>query len=119
MTLSAEQRAALAARLRAGRRTVEAPPAGPFTQLNTDGGEPLYAVHAVGGTVHGYIPLAAALTGTYTVQGIAASVPAPASLAEMADRYAELIRSAGPGPYRLFGWSMGGVVAYEAALRLG
>lgn len=119
MTLSAEQRATLAARLRAGRRAVDTAPRGPILDIGPGDGPPLYAVHAVGGTVHGYAPLAVALAGAYSVKGIEASADPPASLAEMADRYAALIRAAGPGPYRLLGWSMGGVVAYETAVRLG
>ncbi len=42
-----------------------------------------------------------------------------ASLAALADDYTGRIRAAQPdGPYRLAGWSMGGVIAFEVARRL-
>lgn len=82
-------------------------------------------MHAIGGTVHPYAPLAARLAADFTVYGLQASGLAPgsapaASLDAMADAYLAAIRSAQPegGPYRLSGWSMGGLVAYELARRL-
>ncbi|MGH3403387.1 MAG: non-ribosomal peptide synthetase [Streptosporangiaceae bacterium] len=42
-----------------------------------------------------------------------------ASLSQMAQDYVEQIRTVRPsGPYRLLGWSFGGVVAHEVAVRL-
>src|SRR6185295_43164 len=41
------------------------------------------------------------------------------SLEEMAERYLEALRAVQPeGPYRLGGWSMGGIVAFEMARQL-
>ena len=85
----------------------------------------LFLVHAIGGTVHPYAPLAAQLAGDFAAYGLQApgltsgSTPA-ASLGAMTDLYLAAIRSAQPegGPYRLSGWSMGGLVAYELARRL-
>ena len=61
----------------------------------------------------------------FAVYGLQASGLAPgsapaASLDAMTDAYLAAIRSAQPegGPYRLSGWSMGGLVAYELARRL-
>jgi thioesterase domain-containing protein len=83
----------------------------------------LFAVHAVGGTVFGYAPLAKEIAGTFKVYGIEAagladgSTPA-ASLSSIVDSYVDAIRTVQPGgPYMLAGWSMGGIVAYELAGR--
>ncbi|MET8154234.1 thioesterase domain-containing protein [Actinoplanes sp. NPDC049668] len=117
--LTDAQRAALAARLRQNRSGRADTAAGPVVQLGREGA-PAFAVHAVSGTVHEYGALARELDGTYRVSGIAAARDVPvADLAVLADRYAGLIRGAHPdGPYRLVGWSMGGVLAYETARRL-
>jgi amino acid adenylation domain-containing protein len=102
-----------------------APGAGPLVTLSPGLGElPVYLIHAVGGTVFAYAQLARELSGTFGVQGLEApglSDPAavPGSLDELADDYTARIRAAQPaGPYRLGGWSMGGVVAFEVARRL-
>jgi amino acid adenylation domain-containing protein len=114
---------------------------GPLTQLSTGPGDlPLIAIHAVGGTVFAYAPLARELSGTFKVHGLeapgltaagstadpaAGSTADPAanstadSLAGLVADYTERIRAAQPtGPYRLAGWSMGGVVAFEIARTL-
>jgi amino acid adenylation domain-containing protein len=98
---------------------------GPLVPLNESTGESkLFIIHAVGGTVHPYAPLAACLAGTFQVYGVEAAGldegTAPAtSLDAMAAGYLDAIRAAQPeGPYLLAGWSMGGLVAYEIARRL-
>jgi amino acid adenylation domain-containing protein len=89
-----------------------------------DGHQPIYLLHPVGGTVVGYLELARELAGRYRVIGIEAVADAGAGapldrLPELVANYFELIRHAQPhGPYRLAGWSMGGVLAYELAQRL-
>ncbi|GAB1689813.1 non-ribosomal peptide synthetase [Krasilnikovia sp. M28-CT-15] len=83
--------------------------------------KPFFLVHAVGGTVYGYARLAAALDDSLRLYGISAADPGvgPADLDEMVTRYVAEIRAAQPeGPYRLGGWSMGGLVALEMARRL-
>ncbi|RFU88304.1 non-ribosomal peptide synthetase [Streptomyces triticagri] len=51
--------------------------------------------------------------------GIAEPGPLPTDLAEVADDYVRRIRAVQPhGPYHLLGWSYGGVVAHEMAVRL-
>jgi thioesterase domain-containing protein len=88
------------------------------------GGLPLIVIHAVGGTVFAYTPLAAELAGTFQVHGLEAPVLRSAAatyetIADLADDYARRIRSAQPdGPYRLAGWSMGGILAFEITRRL-
>ena len=83
---------------------------------------PLFFVHAVGGSVLGYLPLAQALGAGQTLWGLAApsaaELPA-ATLEELAARYVAAVRRVRPhGPYHLGGWSMGGAVAYEMARQL-
>lgn len=124
MALTKAQREQLAARLRSAQKGGARPAAGPVVQLGQAGDVPLFAVHAVGGTVHEYALLARELDGTCLTLGIEASglkagQQPGGSLAEMADRYAQLVCTAQQaGPVRLAGWSMGGVLAFETACRL-
>lgn len=94
---------------------------GPLVAL-ADGDRPIYLLHPVGGTVTAYLELAQRLAGRYRVIGIESSADAGVSrdrLPELVANYFELIRQDQPdGPYRLAGWSMGGVLAYELAARL-
>ena len=103
---------------------------GPLVRMTlgqmTQGAErdPLFFVHAVSGTVHAYAQLATHLADTHTLYGIEAaglregSTP-HASVEDMAVTYLQAIRQVQPhGPYRLGGWSMGGLVAFEIARRL-
>ncbi|GIE97676.1 non-ribosomal peptide synthetase [Paractinoplanes rishiriensis] len=83
---------------------------------------PFFLIHAVGGTVYGYARLAGLLNDTCRLYGLAAAEPGtgPADLDEMVTRYVAAIRAVQPsGPYRLGGWSMGGLIALEMARRLG
>ncbi|HEY3732897.1 MAG TPA: amino acid adenylation domain-containing protein [Streptosporangiaceae bacterium] len=116
----------LAASIDAIRSGTAAPAgSGPLIELSEGPGQlPLFLIHPVGGTVFGYLPLAGELAGAFRVYGLQApgltdaSATAP-SLGDLADDYAARIRTAWPdGPYRLGGWSMGGVVAFEIARRL-
>jgi amino acid adenylation domain-containing protein len=102
-------------------------PAGrePVVELSAGAGQlPLFLIHAVGGTVFAYTQLAGELAETFKVYGIQAPALAgaeatAASLDDLVADYTERIRAAQPdGPYRLAGWSMGGVVAFEIARRL-
>ncbi|HXS72799.1 MAG TPA: amino acid adenylation domain-containing protein [Rhodanobacteraceae bacterium] len=85
---------------------------------------PLFCVHAVGGNVLGYKPLAQALGEDRPFYGIQAVgldgiTPMLESLPAMAARYCAEIRSLQPrGPYFLAGRSMGGMIAYEIARQL-
>src|SRR5690348_13949211 len=82
---------------------------------------PLFCVHAVGGNVLGYKPLAQALGEDRPFYGIQAvgldgTTPPLQSLPAMAARYCAEIRTLQPrGPYFLAGRSMGGMIAYEIA----
>jgi amino acid adenylation domain-containing protein len=96
-----------------------------LTELsNGEGEQPLLLVHPVGGALASYTPLAGELAGTFRVLGLEAPGLArpgatAATLAALADDYTRRIRAAQPaGPYRLAGWSMGAVAAFEIAQRL-
>jgi amino acid adenylation domain-containing protein/non-ribosomal peptide synthase protein (TIGR01720 family) len=87
-------------------------------------GPALVCLHAGLGTVFDYQALARRLDGECRVYGL----PCPmlseagwseASLADLAARYADLVRAALPqGPYRLLGWSLGASLAALVAARL-
>ncbi|MET9913794.1 type I polyketide synthase [Streptomyces sp. NPDC006476] len=87
------------------------------------GGElpPLFFAHPVGGDVLCYAELARLLGDQqpfYALQ-VPDVDPLPATVPEMAEHYTDAIRTAAPhGPYRLGGWSMGGVLALEIAQQL-
>jgi thioesterase domain-containing protein len=100
-------------------------PAQPLVALRTGGeARPLFLVHPVGGTVHCYTELAGHLGEGQPVYALQSRgldpAHAPATCVEaMADDYLAELRAVQPaGPYRLGGWSMGGVVAFEMARRL-
>ncbi|MFI0939421.1 amino acid adenylation domain-containing protein [Streptomyces sp. NPDC021020] len=85
-------------------------------------GRRLYLVHPLGGEVLCYRDLARASRAPVRLLGIgwAGEPPAPgSSLAEIARAHVEQVRTVQPdGPYRLAGWSFGGVLAYEMARQL-
>ncbi|MFF5388177.1 amino acid adenylation domain-containing protein [Streptomyces sp. NPDC013012] len=85
---------------------------------------PLFCVHPGTGVGWAYAGLARHLGDDqplYALQARALSDPGhrPRTVEEMADDYLERIRRIQPwGPYRLLGWSYGGVVAHTMAVRL-
>jgi thioesterase domain-containing protein/acyl carrier protein len=85
---------------------------------------PLFCIHPAGGLSWRYARLAAALDRAQPVYGLQADGydgvgDLPDSIRTMADRYVGRLRTVVPrGPYRLLGWSMGGVVAHEMAVQL-
>ncbi|WP_127170014.1 alpha/beta fold hydrolase [Xanthomonas sp. BRIP62415] len=87
-----------------------------------DQGVPLFLVHPVGGGVGCYLPLVQALKPTYPVYalrhpGLNGESPRQA-LDDLAQRYLDAILSVQRGqPYRLGGWSLGGVIAALMAAR--
>ncbi|MDA5146215.1 amino acid adenylation domain-containing protein [Streptomyces sp. AD681] len=115
---------ALAARLDAA-----APAAGDalgvVLPLRTEGDRtPLFGVHPAGGLAWCYAGLAARLGPRQPVYGLQARgltghEALPGTLQEEAEDYAERIREVQPhGPYRLLGWSVGGVLAHTVAVLL-
>ncbi|WP_248746007.1 non-ribosomal peptide synthetase [Pseudomonas sp. MWU12-2037] len=85
---------------------------------------PLFLVHPLGGEVQYVRDLAPVLDPQVPLYGLAASglVAGETPLFEvpaMAARYLAAIRQVQPqGPYRLAGWSAGGLIAYEMARQL-
>lgn len=85
-------------------------------------GPPLFCLHRPAGDVLHYAPLLQALPEGLAVHGLVLPEglgARNAPLAELAARYADALRAVQPaGPYRLCGWSMGGLLAVELAKRL-
>ncbi|MGC5016354.1 amino acid adenylation domain-containing protein [Streptosporangium sp. DT93] len=82
----------------------------------------LYLVHPLGGELLGYRELAQASNAPLRLLGIGwTGEPPPfgSTLEKIARRHVEQLRTIEPdGPYRLGGWSFGGVLAYEMAQQL-
>ncbi|XTP10868.1 amino acid adenylation domain-containing protein [Streptomyces albus subsp. chlorinus] len=116
--------AALAARTEAARPGSGDALGGVLPLRATGTRPPLFAVHPAGGLAWCYAGLAARLGPDQPVHGIQArglrdDEPLPATLLEEAADYAARIRAVQPhGPYRLLGWSVGGVLAHTAAVLL-
>ncbi|WP_345782194.1 amino acid adenylation domain-containing protein [Xanthomonas sp. NCPPB 2654] len=90
--------------------------------LQTSGSQrPLFCFHPVGGHVSVYRALAGCFAGRCPVYGVQSPEVAGSrlridSMQDMAMAYATAIRAAQPvGPYRLLGWSTGGLIAAETA----
>lgn len=85
---------------------------------------PLFCVHPVAGVGWTYSALVSRLGAEYPIyalqaRGLARDEVFPASVEEMATDYVAEIRRVQPvGPYRLLGWSFGGLVAHAMATRL-
>ena len=95
---------------------------GPLVPITSGGeGRPLFFVHAAGGNVASYAALARHLgpgQPFYGLQsrGVEGGEPLHGRVEAMAADYLAALRQAQPaGPYRLGGWSMGGLVAWEMA----
>ncbi|MEU6076193.1 condensation domain-containing protein [Micromonospora sp. NPDC047074] len=80
---------------------------------------PLLLPHPVSGTVGAYAELARLLPAHHLV-GIESTADATGdSVDALAESYlAEVVARWPAGPYRLFGWSMGGLLAYEMSRQL-
>ncbi|MCP4656043.1 MAG: AMP-binding protein, partial [bacterium] len=84
---------------------------------------PFFCVHPVGGHVLCYAALARQLGSDQPFYGLQVPDDEGAlfltEIREMAEHYVEAVREVQPeGPYRLGGWSMGGLVAFEMARQL-
>lgn len=90
----------------------------------TGRGAPLICLHGLWGDVFYFRRVAAHLDWQgpvlgFRMRGLDGSQPLPASVQEMAEEYAaELLAFDPRGPYRLAGYSFGGLIAYEMACRL-
>ncbi|MFD7668846.1 amino acid adenylation domain-containing protein [Streptomyces sp. NPDC059788] len=85
---------------------------------------PLFVLHPAGGISWCYSGLLAGLGPAQPVyglqaRGLARDEPLPATMEEMAADYVRQLRTVRPhGPYRLLGWSVGGVLAHTVAVLL-
>ncbi|HVW11798.1 MAG TPA: amino acid adenylation domain-containing protein [Bryobacteraceae bacterium] len=85
---------------------------------------PLFLVHAIGGNIVSFRSFASCFDGDQPVYGIQARgldgrEPVATSVQAMAADYIRAIRSVQPaGPYRIGGFSAGGIVAFEMARQL-
>ncbi len=93
--------------------------------LSPDGlGTPLYCVHAVSGSPYPYAGLGRMIGADQPVYALEAPgfdnpLEPVADVGALADRYVSLLRGRhDTGPVSLLGWSFGGVVAHEMAVRL-
>ncbi|WP_433759611.1 condensation domain-containing protein [Nocardia sp. CA-135398] len=113
----------LAAVATAAGRTDAPSPRDCLVPLREGTGRPLFLVHPTGGDVLCYLDLARAISTDGPVIGIQdpelAGAAGPQTIAGLAEVYERVVRERQPeGPYRLGGWSMGGIIAHELARRL-
>ena len=85
---------------------------------------PIFLIHSIVGLASHYSSIVPALAG-YTVYGVnfegilSGDLKEYASLEELASDYIQKIKTASPhGPYRLGGWSLGGIIALEMSRQL-
>jgi thioesterase domain-containing protein/acyl carrier protein len=114
--------AGLAALLRSGGANLAFDPLVPIRA--TGDRRPVFLVHPLGGNVLCYVRLTKHLPVDQPVYGLqaagsdAGSAPLE-SIADLARSYLAAIRRVQPhGPYRIGGWSFGGMVAFEMAQQL-
>ncbi|ADP82377.1 type I polyketide synthase [Pseudofrankia inefficax] len=92
--------------------------AGPDEGRAPGGERPLFLFHPAGGPTSVYHALVTRLPAGPAVYGLE-RLDDLRDVETKADRYLEILREIDPrGPYRLGGWSFGGVLAYEVAQRL-
>ena len=88
------------------------------------GGPALFCVHPMIGLSWCYLALLPHIDATYPLYGLQARgvrrpEPLPVTMLEMAQDYADQIRTVQPaGPYYLLGWSLGGNIAFAIAEEL-
>ncbi|WP_315901217.1 non-ribosomal peptide synthetase [Rhodococcus sp. BP22] len=86
--------------------------------------DPVFCIHPMYGLAWCYAGFAQHLASGRPIYGIQSpalseDVELPRSIEEMATRYVQEIRRIQPhGPYRLVGWSLGGVIAHAMAVEL-
>ncbi|WP_156425538.1 thioesterase domain-containing protein, partial [Mycobacterium sp. GA-0227b] len=93
----------------------------PIEALKDGAGLPLFCIHAASGLSWQYQSLGNRLDCPIIgiQQILQDGETEPRSIRDMARNYADRIQAVDPtGPYRLLGWSLGGVVAHEIAIEL-
>ncbi|MBT0964145.1 non-ribosomal peptide synthetase [Denitromonas iodatirespirans] len=98
---------------------------GCLVKIRAEGSEPpLFFVHALGGNVDYAVTLSEWIDASVPVYGLTATGLQPGEVPlrdvpAMAGRYIATMRQVQrSGPYRIIGWSAGGMVAYEMARQL-
>ncbi|NIF64930.1 amino acid adenylation domain-containing protein, partial [Burkholderia sp. Cy-647] len=107
----------------AGRQSNDADSGAEFVSFHASGSErPLFLTHTLQGYSWYFEHLAAHIDASIPVVGLpplALGQPQPDTLDTIAARFVGLMRSIQPrGPYRVAGWSFGGLIAYEIAAQL-
>lgn len=110
------------------KSTVDKPPLAASSLVRLQAGDsshaPLFLIHPHGGTVFCYQALVEALGPEFPVfgiqcRGLEQDEQPMSSFSLMAAEYVKEIRSAQPhGPYRIAGWSLGGMLAFEVVRQL-
>jgi thioesterase domain-containing protein/acyl carrier protein len=107
------------------RQDVAREPAGTIVPIQLRGSlPPLFCVHPAGGLANAYVQLARQLGPdqplyAFQAAGFEERHQGPTSIEAMAAAYISGLRAVAPaGPYRLLGWSLGGLIAYEMAQQL-
>jgi len=105
------------------QRTTPLPRDTALIPVRVEGSQPpLFLIHEFSGMDVYFPALGQHLPGDYPIYGlpgIALGQPQLQTMEGLAARLVSVIRSVQPhGPYRLAGWSFGGVLAYEVALQL-
>ncbi|MFZ2175027.1 MAG: thioesterase domain-containing protein, partial [Rhodococcus sp. (in: high G+C Gram-positive bacteria)] len=116
----------LARRIEAGVAGAAEEGFGPIFAIRADGGRgaPLFCIHPIVGLSWCYSALPQYLDADMPIYGVQSPSILeedylPESIEELADRYIREMRRITPtGPYRLLGWSLGGVIAHAMAVRL-
>ncbi|MFE1857439.1 amino acid adenylation domain-containing protein [Streptomyces anandii] len=117
--------ARLAEAIDAGRQATTAERDGELVALSDAGpGRPLFCVHGIGGDVLAFRQLARLMADTgpvfaFRAQGTGPGERPRSDIRQIAAAYLYEMRQVQPtGPYRLAGWSVGGLIAYEMARQL-
>ena len=103
-------------------RQTQTQPSSPLVVLQASGSKvPFVCVHPSGGNVLCYSELSRLLGPEQPFYGLQSDFEReePVALEHMASEYVKALRAVQPrGPYRLGGWSFGGLVAFEMAQQL-
>ncbi|MEV6069940.1 amino acid adenylation domain-containing protein [Nocardia sp. NPDC052001] len=122
--LEAESASAIPDRAEKASDTAENESYAVVLPLRRSGPDTLFCIHPGGGMAWPYAGLLTHLDPAVSLYGlqdpwVVRDEHPFATLADYADRYVTEIRRAQPhGPYRLLGWSLGGRIAHEVAVRL-
>ena len=98
---------------------------GVLLPIRTEGEQPpLFCIHPASGLAWCYHTLGQHISADRPIYGLQApqisgESPGPRTIADIARRYFEEIRTVQPhGPYHLLGWSLGGVIAHAVAAEM-